>query len=352
MRFLLLPALLLSFLCLAQADQITFKNGDRLTGKILKSDDKNLVIKSDLAGNVTVPWDAVAGLTSTEILNVGTRDGQVVVGVTTTAGGKLEVSTKDAGQVTIDKANVEFIRSKEEQEAYQAQIERLRSPRLVDLWTGFVNLGAAVAQGNARTSNLSVTASASRSTSRDKTEVGFTSLYATDGTTGKSLVTANAIRGGIRYSLNVSPRMAVFGSTDLEYDQFQSLDLRFAPAGGIGYHAIKTDRTTLDLLGGASLDREFFSTGLKRTSGEVLVGEELNKKLNAIFSVNEKLTLFPNLTDTGNYRMNFDMSTVTNIRRWFAWQLSVSDRFLSNPVFGRKKNDILFTSGIRVSFGK
>ena len=37
------------------ADQITLKNGDRLTGLVVKSDEKELVFKSDYAGEVKVP---------------------------------------------------------------------------------------------------------------------------------------------------------------------------------------------------------------------------------------------------------------------------------------------------------
>ena len=44
----------------ALADQITLKNGDRLTGKIVKSDGGKLVIKTQLLGDVTV--DLRAGL--------------------------------------------------------------------------------------------------------------------------------------------------------------------------------------------------------------------------------------------------------------------------------------------------
>ena len=48
------------------ADQIVLKNGDRLTGTIEKSDDKSLVIKSEFAGEVTVQWDAVQEINSTQ----------------------------------------------------------------------------------------------------------------------------------------------------------------------------------------------------------------------------------------------------------------------------------------------
>jgi hypothetical protein len=35
-----------------------------------------------------------------------------------------------------------------------------------------------------------------------------------------------------------------------------------------------------------------------------------------------------------------------------AWQFTISDRFLSNPVAGRKKNHIPFTTGLRFTFAK
>jgi hypothetical protein len=37
------------------ADQITKKNGDRFSCAVVKLDGKNLVFKSDYAGNITVP---------------------------------------------------------------------------------------------------------------------------------------------------------------------------------------------------------------------------------------------------------------------------------------------------------
>jgi len=91
----------------------------------------------------------------------------------------------------------------------------------------------------------------------------------------KGVTTANSKRGGINYNLNMNKRMFVFGAVDLETDQFQELDLRFVPSGGAGYHAIVHENTSFDLFGGVAANREFFSTGLQRTSAEILLGEEL-----------------------------------------------------------------------------
>src|SRR5580693_2254991 len=58
------------------ADQVTLKNGDRLTGTITKSDDKTLLIKTEFAGDVTVQWPAVQEVTSTQPLHVALSNGK------------------------------------------------------------------------------------------------------------------------------------------------------------------------------------------------------------------------------------------------------------------------------------
>jgi hypothetical protein len=62
--------------------------------------------------------------------------------------------------------------------------------------------------------------------------------------------------------------------------------------------------------------------------------------------------MFNNLSDTGAYRVNADLSFVTKDRKWLSWNVALSDRYLSNPVPGRKTNDWLYTTGLGVTFGK
>ena len=348
----LVVALLITAAFAFSADQITMKNGDRFTGSLVKIDGKDLVFKSEYAGAIKVPWDAVASISSTEPVDLTLADGQILVGPVTTSDAKLIVETKNAGTVSTTKDAVKMIRSQAEQTAYEAEVDRYRNPRIIDLWTGFIDFGYSAARGNSTTNNLAVSANANRATSRDKIAAYFTSLYASSKISGKSVLTANAMRGGLNYNLNVTPRMFGFGAVDLEYDQFQNLDLRFSPAGGLGYHAVKGESKVLDIFGGAALNREFFSTGLNRTSAEILIGDDLLYKLSAITSLHQRLTFYPNMSRTGEYRTNFDLSTATTIKKWLAWQLTASDRFLSDPLPFRKRNDFIFTTGIRVTFAK
>ncbi|HVA16901.1 MAG TPA: hypothetical protein VMV59_04210, partial [Candidatus Dormibacteraeota bacterium] len=87
----------------ALADQITLSNGDHVTGAIVKSDAKTLVIQTKYAGEVTVKWTAVTSLQSDEELYVGLSGGQVVVGPVSMSDGKIEIQTKNEGTVTSTK---------------------------------------------------------------------------------------------------------------------------------------------------------------------------------------------------------------------------------------------------------
>lgn len=359
MRRLIITAFILIQVLLA--DQVTLKNGDRLSGSIIKYDGKNLTLKSDLAGEVTIPWENVTAVTSAQPLAITLKDGQRIVGIVTTDGTKFQVATKETGNVTAARDSVQAIRSEPEQKAYDTEIDRYKNPRLIDLWTGTFDLGFAEAHGNVDTNTFTLGATAVRATSRDKITVNYQQIYSSSNASGTSLTTANAKRGGIQYNLNVAPKIYIFGLVDLENDEFQSLDLRFAPAGGAGYHAIKNPNTVLDLSLGASVDKEFFSappgspagtSGIDHTYGEILIGEQFTHKFSKTISMNENLMFYPNVSSTGNYRLNFDIAAAAAIKKWMSFQISASDRYLSDPLPGRKTNDILFTTGLRFTFAK
>jgi putative salt-induced outer membrane protein YdiY len=343
-------ALLLSICPEVMADHIILKNGDRLTGSIAKLDGQKLIIKTDYAGEITITSDVIAQVESDRPLHIGLSDGQTIVGTVTTVADKLEVQTKDAGKVTVARAAIKTIRSQSEQNAYDAEIERYRNPGLLDLWSGFLQAGLSLTRGNSDTTNLALGANAVRATSRDKTSAYFTSLYATNKTSGSSLTTANAVRGGVRYELNLSDRAFAFGFGDAEFDEFQMLDLRLVLGGGLGYYVKKAERTQFQIFGGGSLNKEYFSDNTKRTSGEVLVGEDLTTRLSDRVAFSQRFVLFPNLSEGGEFRATFDSALVTKLNTWLDWHITLSDRYLSDPVAAAKKNDVLLTTGVRLSF--
>ena len=332
------------------ADQITLKNGDRLTGTIITSDAKTLVLKTEYADAVTIKWDFVQQIESAQPLYVGTKGGQVIVGPVTTSDNKLAVATKESGSVAVAKADVTSLRNADEEKKAEAALDRLQHPSLADLWAGSLDTGLGLVRGNSDSTNFTFGLNAVRAANRDKITLYTNSAFSRSTVNGVTATTAQAIAGGVRYDLNVSDKSFAFGTVDLFNDRFQALDLRTVLGAGGGYHAIKNDRTTLDLLVGGTFNREFFTT-FNRSSAEVLLGETFTRKFLASSAFNEALFFYPNLSYTGNYRSTLSLGLVTKLTKLLSWQTSFNDYYLSNPPPGKKANDLLFSTGLRLTFG-
>jgi putative salt-induced outer membrane protein YdiY len=356
-----------AFLCVcataALADQVSLKNGDRLTGNIVKSDAKTLLLKTEFAGEVILQWEAITSIVSSQTLHLTLKDGQTIVGIVSTDDGKFEVATKDTGSVTASKDLVVGVRDDAEQKAFDDQIERLRHPHLTDFWSGLLDTGLSLTRGNSDSLTFSLSGKAARVTERDKISVYTTAIYTDSTVDGVNSTTAHAIRGGVRGDLNVSDHLFVFGFTDFEYDQFQDLDLRNVVGGGLGYHVINTKATSFDVFAGGDYDQDFFgaiaatattpaTAAVTRKSGEVDLGETFNAKINNRTTITEQFSIYPNVSDTGTYRFQFDATAATKLKNWLSWQVTYSDRFLSDPLPGFKTNDLILSTGFRLTFGK
>jgi len=334
------------------ADQVVLKNGDRLSGAIVKSDAKVLILKSEFAGDVNIQWDAIDSIQSTQPLYVGLKDGETIAGTITTTDGKLRVETRDAGAVTTSKDAILTVRSETEQAAYHAEADRLRNPRLTDFWSGYLDAGLSTTRGNSQVLNFALAAKAVRRTTRDVITVYASSIFANNGTAGPTVTTANAIGGGVRMDLNVTNRVFIFGFTDFLHDQFQRLDLRNVLGGGIGYHVVKTKATLFDVYGGGAYDQAFYSIPLTRRDGEILAGESLSHAFNERTKFSERFEVFPNVSTVGEYRTTFDANVNSKLYRWLSWQISFNDGYVSNPPGGVKKNDMVLSTGLHLIFGR
>ena len=343
------------------ADQITLKNGDHLTGTVVKSDGKTLVLHTEFVGDVTVQFAAITQITTDKPLHVVLSDGKTLVGPITTSDGKLEVTVKNGTAVDTSKDSVVAIRNDADQLAYEKSLH----PSLLEGWNGGANVGFSLTRGNSQTENLALAFNAARPTRTDKISLYSNVIYGTNQLATPS-TTANTEAGGIRYDRNINPRLFAFVSADFSSNALQDLNLRSVGSVGLGFHAIKSDKTTLDFLAGGNFTNENYTetiitddTTTPPTTATVKVvhnfaaltlGEEFMHKLGKTTVVTEKLYFFPDLTKTGNYRGTFDLGLVTKISKWLGWQNQFGDIYVSNPPPGARQNDIVLTTGLNFSF--
>lgn len=334
------------------ADQITMKDGDRITGAIVKKDGDSITVKSKNFGTVTLKWADVATVKSDQPLTVTLAGGKSVKANIETQGDRIQVAAPGAPQA-VDPKDVITLRDDAEEKTYQ----KFLHPRLLDLWTITGSLNLAGTTGNSETSTLTTPINFVRASNTTRTTAYFNSISSSAKINGVNSSTAKAVRGGWAYDRNLAKKIFANAFNDYEYDKFQALDLRMVIGGGVGYHVWSHDASHLNVVGGGDWNRAAFgatgsSVAFTRNSAEAFWGDDFNYKLSARTSFVETFRMFDNLSDTGQYRMNADVSATTQLTKWLTWNVSLSDRYLSDPVPGFKKNDFLYSTGLGFSWAR
>ena len=329
------------------ADQVVLKNGDRISGAVVKKDGKNLTVKTDQFGAVTVAWDQVASIRTDKPLNIVLADGRKIKATMATAGAVVQIAAQPP--ISVASADIATLRDDGEQAAF----DRLQHPKWNDLWAGNAALGLAGTSGNAEALTFTVGANAARATNTDLTKLYFNAIKASALVDGQHADTADAIHSGWAYDHNLSPKLFVGVFNDYDYDKFQNLNLRFTIGGDFGYHLHKSAKSQLDVLGGFDYNRaSYFAPDNTTSFAEVMFGDDYSLKINGNTSLVQSMRFFDSLSDSSAYRVNFDLGANTKISKWLTWNVTVSDRYVAIPNPGRKTNDFLYSTGLGITFAR
>jgi putative salt-induced outer membrane protein len=216
-------------------------------------------------------------------------------------------------------------------------------------WKGAVSIGASFAQGHVggSTTNIGISADASRTTTADKTALYFTTVYGKSGDN----TSAENIKVGGRYEWNLSPQAYAFGSLDFERDGIIDLNLRTAVGLGAGYYFVKSDPLTFTVFGGIGYRNDQYD-GFTDNATELILGEESSHKLSDSMTFKQRLVFYPNLTESKEWRAAFDATLAVKLSDAWNMNLTLIDRFDNAQPAGARKNNVTFLIGVGSKFGK
>lgn len=342
----------------ASADSVVLKSGDHFTGTITGGDNKTVTVKTDFAGEIKVNWSTVQEITGDTSLFVLTPDKKTVSGPITIEGTDLVVHTKANGDVHVALDKLSVVRSPDAEAAHEKSLH----PSLKEDWKGGANAGFALARGNADTTNFNLGFNAARKTLNDQISLKASSVYASNDIAGGG-VTANEILGEGRYDKNAYDDLLFwFVDGNFTHNALQGLNLQSIYTAGLGWHAIHRNKTTFDVLAGINYTRQTYgqvegsttpTPNITRNLVGATIGEDFKHQFGGSTTFTEDSNFYPDLSDAGNYNFAFDSALDTKISKWFGWQVSFNDRYVSNPpILGTKSNDVVFSTGFTASFGQ
>jgi putative salt-induced outer membrane protein YdiY len=347
MRHLLATLALLPFACsLLFADEVVLKNGDRISGEVLRLDDDNLIVKTQAMGEVRIKWTAVAKVESEAPLHVTADSAQVMAHslVRTT---EADTVVGPTTAFSMEPGHIRALIS-------ENQLPPAEPPMAP--WAGTVDLGLTGARGNSDSTNFNLSLKGARTTAGTRLSLSFNSLLARGRSSdGTGVTSAKSLHSGARYEVNVSEHLFLFGFGTFESNGRQNLDLRDVLGGGAGVRAAQSKRGALDFFTGASMNHEAFAPAAataNRLSAELLVGGQSSYSINNRTSLASRFSVYPNLTEAGDYRTVLDTSASTKLNSWIGWQVTLSEICVSNPPNGSRPNDLMLSTGLRFIVGR
>jgi putative salt-induced outer membrane protein len=221
-------------------------------------------------------------------------------------------------------------------------------------WRSALGLAASSASGNSKSTSFAANADAVRATKQDKWALYANALY------GESSGTKSAdqFRLGTKYDWNLGTQTYAFGSLELERDAVAKLNSRATLGGGLGYRVINTEPHKFEVFGGAAYVSDRYD-GARLLDGQLrssysypslILGEESSHKLGQGTTVKQRLVIYPNLKNTGEYRAQWDAGIAVAATAAMSLNVGLSVKVNSDPGVGVKKTDTLFLTGVSFKF--
>ncbi len=204
-------------------------------------------------------------------------------------------------------------------------------------WCGGVEVGLVGSDGNSNVFKARLGANTKRSTEDNYFMADLAYGYATQN--GK--ISENKALFNTRDEiLFANSPWTIFGSGQVEYDQFRAFDFRVASHTGVGNLLLKTDTTCIRGRVGAGFSREIGGPQ-DRWVPEGLVGGDFEHRLTERQRVLATVDWYPDLGAFGQYRLRSraGYEILIDPSMGLTLRLGIQDRYDSNPG-PAKRNDL------------
>lgn len=277
------------------ADEVHLKNGDRISGKVIKEDEKIIEIETDATGLISIRKVFVARIVTDEEIKV--------------------------------------VKAKQKKNK---------------LWEGNISLGYNKLSGNTQSSQLSMRLSANRKTERDEFTLKGDIFYSSS----NKKMDAQKYYGMVRYAFSLREKKWYnFYKFEGEHDRFANINYRLIPSTGLGYWFSDEPDWRFMTEIAVGLEHTAFRDSTKDRNELILIPRAFfEKEFFGESRIKQDLSLYPSLSNAGEYRLHSETIFINPINEKFSLQFSLIDDYNSNPAKDIKKNDTRFISSLVYSF--
>ncbi|MDP8234566.1 MAG: DUF481 domain-containing protein [Candidatus Saelkia tenebricola] len=279
-------------------DEVYLKNGDRLTGEIIRKDANALTLDSETIG-----------------------------------------------KIDIERKHIERVVS--------SVITEKEKPLLVDkkiVWERNFSLGYNLSRGNTDSSQLSSSFFINRKREHiDEYTLRSDLYYSSSNKEMDGQKWSNLFR--YAYSFGSEKRWYSFYKLEANHDRFANIDYRLIPAFGAGYWLYDEPKFKITTEVAFGFEYSNYRDQTDSSSNAILIPriflekEFLNKS-----RIVEDLYFYPSLNDEGDFRIYSETKFINPLTEKLFFKTSIIDEYYSDPVDGVKNNDLRLIFSLGYSF--
>jgi putative salt-induced outer membrane protein YdiY len=234
----LLITFLLTIPFSVEAAVVVLKNGDRITGRIVKMESKRLEIDVSFSDIINIKWEDIQSITSERPMSVKLY-------------GEVDMP-EDAGERRLDRFIVSTLGGEG-----AIRLEDVRAINFAENdYRGYIGAGGSQTSGNSQTEALNI--------SGNLTYRRLEHRYYLDGKYNRAQAdgedTANNAAFNVRYDYFLTRRVYVGGFDLAETDQFQNLTVRNTGGLLLGYDILDREHHNLTIAAGPAAVYQDFTT--------------------------------------------------------------------------------------------
>jgi putative salt-induced outer membrane protein YdiY len=328
----LLPLFLASIV--ARGDEVLFKDGDRLTGKIQSYDGSKLILKTASAGTVSVELKNVRTFSSDGPIEVVLQDGTVL---------HERISQGPDGQV-----HLAGEADHPEQAVPFARIKSINSPQK---WSGNVVVGGLLARGNTDADTFNASAHLVRRGVKDRLTLDAGYIFGRERVSGLGThETQNNWFTEGKYDYFFQPKLYAYADARAERDVIANIDLRLTPNAGVGYQWVETPRLAFNTEAGAGWLYRSYSHDGSDSAATLRAAYHLTAKVNDKVGLFHDLEYFPGIDRIDNYFVLTDAGVNAKLTEQFFIQFKIEYRYDSQPAPNTGRSDLRYILGVGWNF--
>jgi hypothetical protein len=350
-------------------DYVIFKNGDKLSGALVRFDGGNILFKSEVVGEVTIPADKVQQLRSNGNFVVIRKDERITrsskqpgsmtfhdgsITVADLKGRAETVTTKDLGHI-IDK------------ETYTKEV--LSNPGPFQRWSGSITGGSTVVSATTLAKTYTIGVNLIRAIPavaylNRRTRTTFDLLETFNKLTEPvipqtvppsppAVTRTHIFHTAFEHNRYFTPKVYTLGGVTFDHNSTQGLDLQQAYGAGIGATLIEDEVQQLDLKGDLHYMRQNFvqfpppeiSTPTQNLIGSTFA-ETYRRALPGKIALTQSINYTQSWNNTHVYSFVGAVGLMMPFYHRFSLSVNTLNTYLNDPAAGFKNNSFQFVTGV------